>query len=92
MGRRVVVIGAGNTAIDAATAAQRLGAEEVHILYRRGEAEMPAFEYEYELAKLDGDPVSLARAAGSHSRHGVRWKRSNAWTRARRSCICRATW
>jgi dihydropyrimidine dehydrogenase (NAD+) subunit PreT len=53
-GRQVVVIGAGNTAIDAATAAVRLGAEEVHILYRRGEREMPAFEYEYELAKLDG--------------------------------------
>ena len=49
----MVVIGAGNTAIDAATAAVRLGASEVHILYRRGEAEMPAFEYEYELAKLD---------------------------------------
>lgn len=54
VGRRVAVIGAGNTAIDAATAARRLGAGEVHILYRRGEAEMPAFEYEYEIAKLDG--------------------------------------
>ncbi len=54
MGRKVVVIGAGNTAIDAATAAHRLGAEEVHIIYRRGEPEMPAFEYEYEIAKLDG--------------------------------------
>jgi dihydropyrimidine dehydrogenase (NAD+) subunit PreT len=54
IGRRVAVIGAGNTAIDAATAAVRLGAQEVHILYRRGEREMPAFEYEYELAKLDG--------------------------------------
>ena len=54
VGRRVAVIGAGNTAIDAAKAAHRLGAEEVHILYRRGEAEMPAFDYEYELAKLDG--------------------------------------
>jgi dihydropyrimidine dehydrogenase (NAD+) subunit PreT len=54
LGRRVVVIGAGNTAIDAATAAHRLGADEVHILYRRGEAQMPAFEYEYEIAKLDG--------------------------------------
>ncbi len=54
MGRKVVVIGAGNTAIDAATAAHRLGAEEVHIIYRRGEPDMPAFEYEYEIAKLDG--------------------------------------
>ncbi len=53
VGRRVAVIGAGNTAIDAATAARRLGAEEVHILYRRGESEMPAFDYEYEIAKLD---------------------------------------
>jgi len=54
VGRRVMIIGAGNTAIDAATAACRLGAEEVHILYRRGESEMPAFRYEYELAKQDG--------------------------------------
>lgn len=54
IGHRVAVIGAGNTAIDAATAARRLGASEVHILYRRGETEMPAFEYEYEIAKLDG--------------------------------------
>jgi dihydropyrimidine dehydrogenase (NAD+) subunit PreT len=54
MGRRVAVIGAGNTAIDAATAAHRLGAAEVHILYRRGESEMPAFAYEYEIAKRDG--------------------------------------
>src|ERR1035438_827709 len=53
-GRRVVVIGGGNTAIDAATAALRLGAEEVHVLYRRSETEMPAFEFEYDLAKREG--------------------------------------
>src|SRR5207244_2110002 len=47
VGRQVIVVGAGNTAIDAATAAVRLGAESVSILYRRGEAEMPAFRYEY---------------------------------------------
>lgn len=54
VGRRVAVIGAGNTAIDAATAAVRLGAHEVRMVYRRGEKEMPAFAYEYELAKRDG--------------------------------------
>ena len=54
VGRRVVVIGAGNTAIDAATQAKRLGAERVTIVYRRGEEEMPANHYEYELAKSDG--------------------------------------
>lgn len=51
---RVVVIGAGNTGVDVATAAHRLGAEEVVIAYRRGEPAMPAFTYEYELAKADG--------------------------------------
>jgi len=54
VGRRVVVIGGGNTAIDAATAALRLGAEQVHVLYRRSEAEMPAFQFEYDLAKQEG--------------------------------------
>ncbi len=53
VGRHVLVIGAGNTAIDVATAAHRLGAEQVTIAYRRGEDAMPAFAYEYELAKAD---------------------------------------
>jgi glutamate synthase (NADPH/NADH) small chain len=54
VGRQVLVIGAGNTAIDVATATKRLGAEQVTIAYRRGEDAMPAFAYEYELAKADG--------------------------------------
>lgn len=54
LGSRVVVIGAGNTAVDAATCARRLGAEEVTILYRRDEATMPAYGYEYAFAKQDG--------------------------------------
>jgi glutamate synthase (NADPH/NADH) small chain len=54
IGRRVACIGAGNTAIDVVTAARRLGAEFVFLVYRRSEAEMPAFRYEYELAKRDG--------------------------------------
>jgi dihydropyrimidine dehydrogenase (NAD+) subunit PreT len=53
LGRTVAVIGAGNTAIDAVTQARRLGAERVLLVYRRGQAEMPAFEYEYTLAKQD---------------------------------------
>ena len=54
IGKRVLVIGAGNTGIDVATAAKRLGAEEVIITYRRGEEAMPAFAYEHELALADG--------------------------------------
>ena len=54
IGRRVVVIGGGNTAIDAAIAAKMLGSGEVYIVYRRGEPELPAFAFEYEHAKKAG--------------------------------------
>lgn len=51
---RVAVIGAGNTAIDAANASVRLGADEVTMVYRRGPSEMSAFDFEYEHAKVEG--------------------------------------
>ncbi|MGG1516826.1 NAD(P)-dependent oxidoreductase [Paenibacillus oryzisoli] len=54
VGKRVAVIGAGNTAIDAATCSVRLGAAEVEIVYRRSAAEMTAYDFEYEFAKQDG--------------------------------------
>jgi dihydropyrimidine dehydrogenase (NAD+) subunit PreT len=54
VGKRVAVIGAGNTAIDAATEAKRLGAEEVYMIYRRGREQMSAYDFEFELAKSDG--------------------------------------
>ena len=54
IGKRVAVIGAGNTAIDAATCSRRLGAEQVQILYRRTAKEMTCYPFEYEFAKQDG--------------------------------------
>ncbi|MGP7818025.1 NAD(P)-dependent oxidoreductase [Niallia sp. 01092] len=54
VGKKVAVIGAGNTAIDAATCSVRLGAENVKILYRRSIEEMTAYDFEYEFAKQDG--------------------------------------
>ena len=51
---RVAVIGAGNTSIDAANAAMRLGAERAVIVYRRSHKEMPAFAFEYKHAKQEG--------------------------------------
>jgi dihydropyrimidine dehydrogenase (NAD+) subunit PreT len=54
VGNNVVVVGAGNTAIDAANAARRLGAAHVTIVYRRTESDMPAFGFEYEHAKQEG--------------------------------------
>jgi dihydropyrimidine dehydrogenase (NAD+) subunit PreT len=54
IGRNVVVIGAGNTAIDCATIAKRLGAEQVTMLYRRTPEEMTAYPHEYEFVKKEG--------------------------------------
>jgi len=50
----VVVVGAGNTAIDAASAARRLGAETVYMVYRRSEKDISAFDFEYEHARQEG--------------------------------------
>ena len=54
VGKRVAIIGAGNTSIDAATEAKRLGAEEVIVLYRRSSQDMSAYNFEFDLAKKDG--------------------------------------
>ncbi|HUN49939.1 MAG TPA: NAD(P)-dependent oxidoreductase [Candidatus Sulfotelmatobacter sp.] len=54
IGRRVVVIGGGNTAIDIAVQAKRLGAEDVTIVYRRGAAQMGATAHEQEFAQVNG--------------------------------------
>ncbi|ANS75893.1 dihydropyrimidine dehydrogenase [Paenibacillus yonginensis] len=54
LGKAVAVIGAGNTAIDAATCSARLGAEQVKMVYRRTREEMTAYDFEYEFAKQEG--------------------------------------
>jgi glutamate synthase (NADPH/NADH) small chain len=75
---RVAVVGAGNTAIDAAIAAVRLGAEEVTMIYRRGPEQMSAFKFEYEHAKAEGvqflfqvQPVGLKRSLLLHHVEGI---------------------
>ena len=50
----VLVVGAGNTAVDAAVAARRLGADDVGIVYRRGEKDISAFDFEYAHALQEG--------------------------------------
>jgi NADPH-dependent glutamate synthase beta subunit-like oxidoreductase len=54
LGRRVVVYGGGNTAIDVARTAKRLGAEEAVIVYRRTREKMPAHDFELEEALEEG--------------------------------------
>lgn len=70
---KVWVIGGGNTALDAARTALRLGAEEVHIGYRRTRADMPAFKEKIEAAEKEGvrlhtslDPQQFISRDGSH--------------------------
>jgi glutamate synthase (NADPH/NADH) small chain len=59
VGKRVAVIGGGNVAMDSARCALRLGADEVYIIYRRSEAEMPARREEVENAKEEGIQFKL---------------------------------
>jgi glutamate synthase (NADPH/NADH) small chain len=54
VGRNVIVIGAGNTAVDCATIAKRLGAERVTMVYRRTDREMTCYEHEYDFARKEG--------------------------------------
>jgi len=64
-GRRVVVVGGGNVAIDAARVAKRLGAENVTVVYRRSEQEMPAYPEEIKGAKEEGVEFSFLTAPAS---------------------------
>jgi glutamate synthase (NADPH/NADH) small chain len=82
VGRRVVVIGGGMTAIDIAVQSKRLGAEIVTMVYRRGPDQMKASAYERELAQTSGvvirywaRPVSIEGHAGALS--GVVFESTN---------------
>jgi glutamate synthase (NADPH) small chain len=61
-GRQVAVIGGGNTAMDCVRTARRLGAERAMIVYRRGEAEMPARVEEIKHAKEEGVELVILTA------------------------------
>ena len=72
IGQKVVVVGAGNTAIDCATIARRLGAERVTMVYRRTDREMTAYAHEYDFVKREGvdvrflaQPVRVLTNAGA---------------------------
>lgn len=54
VGRSVIVIGAGNTAVDCATIAKRMGAERVTMVYRRTDREMTCYAHEYDFAREEG--------------------------------------
>ncbi|AOX18792.1 NAD(P)-dependent oxidoreductase [Kozakia baliensis] len=88
VGRRVVVIGGGNTAVDAAVQARRLGADEVTLVYRRGHEQMSATPVEREWAQTNGvtirfwsSPVRMVLEDGALG--GVEFSRGTATTNGR---------
>jgi NADH-quinone oxidoreductase subunit F len=62
VGKKVVVIGGGNAAVDASRTALRLGAEEVTLIYRRTREQMPAYEEEIEEAENEGVKMLMLTA------------------------------
>ncbi len=80
IGRRVIVIGGGNTAVDVARIAMRLGAAEVTLVYRRGEAQMPAYAHEVSEARAEGVRLEVltdaVRFLGSSRLTGVELRRT----------------
>ena len=82
VGARVAVIGGGNTAIDAVTQAKRLGAADAILVYRRTQSDMSAYDFEQELARVDGAeflfnvvPVEVMESDGHVS--GLKLARTN---------------
>lgn len=73
LGKKVVVIGAGNVAMDAARVAKRNGAEEVYILYRKGFENMPCTRAELEEAKEDDVNFELFKAPIELTEQGVKY-------------------
>jgi glutamate synthase (NADPH/NADH) small chain len=76
VGERVAVIGGGNTAVDVAVEARRLGAHVSLLLYRRTEQEMPAYEHEVELARREGVEIRFLTSpvgfVGTNRVEGIR--------------------
>lgn len=80
VGKKVIVLGGGNTAMDAASESCRMGAESVIIAYRRGPEEMGAYSFEFDLAKKSGAKalfnVTPVEVLGNGSVTGVKFIRN----------------
>ncbi|MCP4387413.1 MAG: FAD-dependent oxidoreductase, partial [Gammaproteobacteria bacterium] len=82
LGRRVLVYGGGNTAVDVARTARRLGAEPV-IVYRRSRTQMPAHDFEIDEALEEGVVVNWLRTITESDEHGFKVEKmtldENGW-------------
>lgn len=73
LGKKIVVIGAGNVAMDVARTAIRNGGNDVSIMYRKGEVDMPAEKIEIDHAKIDGVKFKLHRLPLELTEKGIRY-------------------
>ncbi len=82
VGNKVIVLGGGNTAMDAASESCRMGAESVIIAYRRGPEEMSGYSFEFDLAKRSGAKalfnVTPVEVVGNGTVTGVKFVRNKA--------------
>lgn len=74
LGKKVVVVGAGNVAMDVARTAIRNGARDVSIMYRKGEENMPAERIEIEHAKIDGVKFNLYKSPIEFTENGIKYE------------------
>ena len=73
LGKKVIVVGAGNVAMDVARTAIRNGASEVQVMYRKGEENMPAERIEIEHAKIDGVKFNLFKSPLEFTEEGIKY-------------------
>ncbi len=77
LGKKVVVVGAGNVAMDVARTAIRNGAREVSVMYRKGEDSIPAEKIEIEHAKIDGVKFNLYKNPLEFTEEGIKFEHTN---------------
>ncbi|MDY0051048.1 MAG: NAD(P)-dependent oxidoreductase [Aliarcobacter sp.] len=77
LGKKVIVVGAGNVAMDVARTVIRNGASDVSIMYRKGEDSMPAERIEKEHAKIDGVRFDLYKSPLEFTEEGIKYEYTN---------------
>lgn len=77
LGDKVIVVGAGNVAMDVARTAIRNGAKEVQIMYRKDEENMPAEKIEIEHAKIDGVQFNLFKSPVEFTQEGIKYQHTD---------------
>jgi glutamate synthase (NADPH/NADH) small chain len=77
IGKKAIILGAGNVAMDVARTAVRNGAKEVIIMYRKGAENIPAEKHEVECAKIDGVKFHFYKEAIEITEEGVIYKKTD---------------